>query len=118
MSDTQRILYLLVTAIVVMTISVVVTFIYLVQITGEIKQQSEDNFNAIGVQIPALRQQIQNREKTIAKLEAEKVTDDYVLNKQAIPALVYLIEQVETLGGNPPPILLNPEEPPFAPKRP
>lgn len=116
MNDTQRILYLLITAIVVMAISVVVTFVYLVQITGTIKQQSEDNFKAIGVQIPALRRQINDRERTIAKLEAEKVTDDYVLNKQAVPALVYLIKQVEELGGKPPPVLLNPEEPPFDPK--
>lgn len=109
MSDVQRILYLLITAIAVMAISVIITFVYLVQITGATKQQSEDNYKVLTLQLPGLQRQI-------TKLEAENAETDYVLNKQAVPAVIYLIKQVEALGGKPPQILLNPKEPPFDPK--
>lgn len=109
MNDVQRILYLLITAIVIGFISVIVTFIYLVQITNATKQQSEDNYKVLTLQLPGLQRQIR-------KLEEENAATEYVLNQQAVPAVIYLLRQVEMLGGKPPQILLNPEEPPFNPK--
>jgi hypothetical protein len=60
---------------------------------------SRSNHDAITKQIPAL-------EKTIADQQ-------YVINQQAVPAIVYMLEHLREAGITPPSVLLGPQHPPF-----
>lgn len=64
----------------------------------------------VTAEIPGLKEQIADRDKTI-----DKAT--YILTKQAAPELIYMSGEIKKLGGNPPPIYLTETKPPFtAPK--
>lgn len=60
----------------------------------------------VSIQIPGLKAQIADRDKTITKAT-------YILTKQAVPELIYMSGQITKLGGTPPQILLTETKPPF-----
>lgn len=61
---------------------------------------ASDTNQAVRAQIPGLKAQIKARDKTIAD-------QDYIINKEAVPQLIKLAEQVKSLGGDPGKIILS-----------
>lgn len=59
------------------------------------------NRRVLTSEIPALKEQITARDKTIT-------TQQRILQEQAIPAIVKLSNQVRSLGGTPAPVVLEP----------
>lgn len=55
-----------------------------------------------------VKQQLAQSEQQIQKL-------NFVLEQQAIPAITYMAEEIDRLGGKPPKVLLTPTGPPFVP---
>ena len=55
-----------------------------------------------------LKVEVQEKDKQIAAL-------NFVLEQQAIPAVTFMAEEIDRLGGKPPKVLLTPTGPPFVP---
>lgn len=56
--------------------------------------------------------------REVPRLEKQNAQATYMLNKQAVPAIVAMFAQIEALGGKPPKVLISPTEPPFAEQNP
>lgn len=115
--DVRHIFLLLVATIIGGVLAVSSMFVYLARIAESSREQSRENQKVLTLQIPGLERQIRDREATIEQLGARNAATEYMLNKQAIPAIVYMIGQIEELGGRPPRVLLEPSEPPFTPPK-
>lgn len=50
-----------------------------------------------------------------ARLEKENEQLKFVIDRQAIPAIVFMAGEVQRLGGTPPRVLLGSQHPPFTP---
>ena len=55
-----------------------------------------------------LKTEVQEKDSQIAAL-------NFVLEQQAIPAVTFMAEEIDRLGGKPPKVLLTPTGPPFVP---
>lgn len=85
---------LIMVTLVFVVVGFVSMFVVLHQITAK------TNF-IVSSQIPGLQAQIRARDKTISDQQ-------YILEKEAIPAIVKLAKQVKDLGGDPGQIVLSP----------
>ena len=55
-----------------------------------------------------LKVEVQEKDKQVTGL-------NFVLEQQAIPAITFMAEEIDRLGGKPPKVLLTPTGPPFVP---
>lgn len=62
----------------------------------------------VKVQVPGLRRQLRQEQKQNTALM-------FVLNKQAVPAILEMARLLEEAGVKPPLVLLSPDKPPFKP---
>lgn len=98
--DMRRVFVTLCMIALIFAAAFTVQFVVLLGIANEASEQSRRNYDAIVVQIPGLRKTIRDQQ--------------YVIDQQAVPSIVYLAEQLQTLGAQPPPLLLGPQHPTFA----
>lgn len=82
-------------------ITAILVFVIIASINQFIVLRSitESTNLAVTSQIPGLQQQLKSRDETISDYK-------YVLEKQAIPAIIKLSEQVKSLGGEPGEVIL------------
>lgn len=53
----------------------------------------------------------------LAQRDAQIKQLNFVLEQQAIPAITFMADEIDRLGGEPPKVLLTPTGPPFVPPR-
>lgn len=79
----------------------------------ELRGLSASNNRLLEAQIPSLETTIDRRDATIKSKDQQIDALTFIVNKQAVPAIVWLSGRVEALGGGSPRILLGPDQPPF-----
>lgn len=77
----------------------------------ELRHLSESNNRLLQDQIPAYQEEITDRDEEIQELTQQVEGLEYVLNRQALPAILQMSKQIEELGGKPPRVVLQPPSP-------
>lgn len=112
--DVRRIFLILGAAILGGAIAVTAMFLYLSSIADDARKQGELNHDAITVQIPGLKMQVQARERQVDEKNEQLADADYVINQQLIPAVLAMASQLQEAGLEPPCVRATPTAATFA----